>query len=99
MHANVRFTGAGEALKAMKVGDLDIELARNPIALGAQVTSLGPASSTTGQAERAGVLAFRAQRLPSGWWYGVDTVRVSGQVAFRTDRYTVTAIVTSLEND
>lgn len=99
MHANVRFTGAAEALKAMKVGDLDVELARNPFALGAQVTSLGPASATAGQSERSGVLAFRAQRLPSGWWYGIDTVRVSGQVAFKTDRYTVTAIVTSLENE
>jgi IPT/TIG domain len=96
--ATVRFVGDAEALRAMNVGDLDVELARNPLALGAKVVSLGPPPSA-GQAARSGVLEVRAQRLPGGWWYGVDALRIAGQVAFRTDRYTVTATVGSLSND
>ena len=100
IRATVRFVGAAEALNAMRVGDLDTELTRNPLSLGARVASLGPVAASAGQAERSGVLEVRAQQLPGGWWYGgVDSLRVSGQLTFRTDRYTVTATVGSVTND
>ena len=98
VRATVRFVGTRQALAAMSAGDLDVELARNPFSLGARVLSLGPPPSD-GQTERSGVLAFRAQRLPSGWWYGPDTVRIASQVGFRTDRYAVAAIVDALSNE
>ena len=98
--AVVRCVGASEALNAMRVGDLDIERTRNPLSLGARIASLGPVSASAGEAQRSGVLEVRAQQLPSGWWYGgVDSLRVSGQLTFRTDRYTVTATVGSITND
>ncbi|MGH9221463.1 MAG: IPT/TIG domain-containing protein [Vicinamibacterales bacterium] len=100
IRATVRFVGAAEALNAMRVGDLDVDLTRNPLSLGARVASLGPVSASANEAQRSGVLEVRAQQLPSGWWFGgVDSLRVSGQLTFRTARYTVTATVGSVTND
>jgi hypothetical protein len=88
-----RFFGEPAALEAMTPGDIDVDLARNPFALGSRVVSLGPANPKT----RSGVLEMKVQRMPAGWWYGSDTVRLAGQIIFKTDRYVVGAVVESID--
>ena len=55
LQVSVRFAGPLEALAAMAVGDLDLELASNPYALGARIESLGPPEGSGAQAQRPGV--------------------------------------------
>lgn len=98
VQVKVRLSGTPEAVAMIKAGDIDSEIVRNPFSLGATVTSVAP-SQGGAQTERTGVLSVRAQLMPSGWWYGPDTLRVSGQMVFRTDRYVVTATIASIETD
>jgi hypothetical protein len=94
LHVAVTFLGPPETLAVLSAGDADLDLARNPFALGARIESLRSVEAGP-QPRRQGTLAIRAQQLPSGWWHGSDSLRVAGQFALRTDRYTVVALVNS----
>ncbi|HJU44839.1 MAG TPA: hypothetical protein VJ691_18575 [Vicinamibacterales bacterium] len=90
----VRFTGEASALAAMKTGDADLERGWNPYSLGAVIATLqAPAGGT-----RVGNLDVRAQRLADGWWNGTATLRIGGQVAFVSNRYSVLATVLEIND-
>jgi hypothetical protein len=91
--ARVRFVGLPEAIAAVRAGDVDTELVRNPFSLGMKVTSVESG------ADRVGVLSIRAQRLAVGWSIGTDVLRVGNQYPIRTDRYFVGAVILSIDDD
>jgi hypothetical protein len=92
--ARVRFVGLPEAIAAVRAGDRDVDLVRNPLSLGVAVTAAGANGP-----ERLGVLSIRAQQLATGWWLGTDLLRVGNQIQIRTDRYIAGAVVLSFDAD
>lgn len=97
IRVGARFYGERTAVAAMKPDDLDIELGRNPFALGARVASLQP--PTADGSSRLGILEARAQQLADGWSMAAVPLRIGGQFVFATARYSVTAVVLEVDDD
>ena len=93
-----RLAGPAETLAMVAVGDRDADLAANEFALGATIKALAPVTGVGGQAERMTTLEVRAQRLSTGWWQGVDTLRPSTQYMFRTPKYAVLTTVLAVDD-
>lgn len=94
IRVRARLLGTPEALGMVAAGDIEFESRWNAFALGSRIESIEPARP--GVQERLATLMVRAQQQPTGWWNGVTAVRVGGQFQFVSDRYSLTAMVQSI---
>jgi hypothetical protein len=94
--SSVRLVGTAQAIALAARGDAQMEFDINPLALGARITAID-AMKSPGQTERMATMTIRAQDLPGGLWNGAVFLKVGGQMVFVSERYTLVAVINSLD--
>lgn len=87
LRVRVRFSGDRSAVDRIAEGDIDQGPWVNPLAAGASVVRVSPASPGTGQVTRDIELRLDGQRGTSSWTYAGAPLRIGGTVLLRTYLY------------
>jgi hypothetical protein len=93
VEARVRVAGEADVLSLMKAGDVDVSVARNPLAAGARVLAVGDLRNNGPTSTREATLRVPVQAGVSGWRYAGDDFRTGSGISFTTLGYTVDGVV------
>lgn len=93
VEARVRFAGEADVLALVKPGDVDISVARNPLAAGARVVAVGDLRGGGSTSSREATLRVPVQPGVTGWRYAGEDFRIGSAMSFVTIGYSTDGVV------
>ena len=93
VEAHVRFSGDSAVLSLLKPGDVDISVARNPLAAGARVLAAGDLRGNGAVSSREATLRVPVQAGVTGWRYSGEDFRTGSAMSFTAMGYTINGVV------